>query len=159
MRPGWQNDVRARLAVVQRREAHRRNPQLATVGSDKEEAMERGDGYVIAEREDLERTGNWSLVRRTLGCQAFGVNLVEIPPGESIPEHDETERDQEELFFVISGSPTLVIDGRDHPAPAGTFARIDPARRRTVRTDGSQPSRVLIVSAPTTSGYKPMDWA
>jgi uncharacterized cupin superfamily protein len=118
-----------------------------------------GDGYTIAHRDELERTGNWALVRRSLGLRALGVNLVEIPPGESIPEHDETRRDQEELFFVISGSPVLVIDGEDHPAPAGTFARLDPARRRTVRNAGSDPCSVLIVSAPTTSGYQPMEWA
>jgi uncharacterized cupin superfamily protein len=121
--------------------------------------MERGDGYVIARRQELEQTGSWRLVRRSLGCRSFGVNLVEIPPGESIPEHDETGRDQEELFFVISGSPALVIDGDEHPAPAGTFARLDPPRRRTVRNHGSEPASVMIVSAPTTSGYEPMEWA
>jgi uncharacterized cupin superfamily protein len=121
--------------------------------------MERGEGYLIADREELERAGNWSLVRRSLGCQSFGINLVDIPSGESIPEHDETQRDQEELFFVVAGSPAIVIDGEDHPAPKGTFARIDPARRRTVRNDGAETCSVLIVSAPTTSGYQPMEWA
>lgn len=121
--------------------------------------MQRGDGYAVAHRAELERTGSWTLVRRSLDCKAFGVNLVEIPPGESIPEHDESDRNQEELFAVLSGSPTLVIDGEDHAAPQGTFARIDPARRRTVRNDGSDPCSVLIVSAPTTSGFTPMDWA
>jgi uncharacterized cupin superfamily protein len=121
--------------------------------------MERGAGYVIAGRQELERTGDWSLVRRSLDCRAFGVNLVDIPRGGSLPEHDETERDQEELFFVIAGAPTLVIDGEEHPAPEGTFARVDPAHRRTVRNRGSQSCTVLIVSAPTTSGYRPMDWA
>jgi uncharacterized cupin superfamily protein len=121
--------------------------------------MERGDGYVVAHRQELERTGNWTLVRRSLDCQAFGVNLVDVPPGESIPEHDETARDQEELFFVISGSPTLVIAGEEHPVAPGTFARVDPAYRRTVRNDGTEPCSVLIVSAPTTSGYTPMEWA
>jgi uncharacterized cupin superfamily protein len=117
------------------------------------------DGYKIAHREQLERNGNWTLVRRSLGCQAFGVNLVEIPAGESIPEHNETDRDQEELFFVLSGSPMLVIDGVEHPAPAGTFARLDPGYSRTVRNTGEEPSAVLIISAPTTSGFKPMEWA
>ncbi|MGO9820682.1 MAG: cupin domain-containing protein [Solirubrobacteraceae bacterium] len=121
--------------------------------------MQSGDGYLIADRDELERAGNWSLVRRSLGCQSFGVNLVEIPSGESIPEHDEQARDQEELFFVVSGSPAIVIDGEDHLAPTGTFARIDPARRRTVRNDGAQACAVLIVSAPTTSGFEPMEWA
>jgi quercetin dioxygenase-like cupin family protein len=121
--------------------------------------MQRGDGYVVAHCEELERIGNWTLVRRSLDCQAFGVNLVEIPPGEAIPEHDETGRDQEELFWVLSGAATLVIDGQDHPAPEGTAARIDPSRRRTVRNDATTPCSVLIVSAPTTSGFSPMDWA
>jgi uncharacterized cupin superfamily protein len=121
--------------------------------------MERANGYTIANRDELERTGNWSLVRRSVDCQSFGVNLVEIPPGESIPEHDETARDQEELFFVLSGQPALVIDGEEHAAPEGTFARLDPARRRTVRNRGPEPASVLIISAPTTSGFKPMEWA
>jgi mannose-6-phosphate isomerase-like protein (cupin superfamily) len=116
-------------------------------------------GYTIAHREELERNGNWTLVRRSLGCKSFGVNLVEIPVGESIPEHNETDRDQEELFFVLSGASALVIDGVEHPAPAGTFARLDPAHRRTVRNTGQEPCAVLIISAPTTSGFKPMEWA
>jgi len=115
--------------------------------------------FAIVHRDDLERTGNWSLVRRSLGCGSFGVNLVEIPPGESIPEHDETGRNQEEMFFVVSGDAVFVIDGDDHPAREGTFARLDPVHRRTVRNDGGEPTSVLIVSAPTSSGYQPMEWA
>src|SRR5579859_3217549 len=105
--------------------------------------METAHGYTIAHRDELERTGNWQLVRRSLGCQAFGVNVVEIGPGESIPEHRETERDQEELFYVISGSPALVIDGEDHPTEPGTFARLAPEHLRTVRNDGPEPCSVL----------------
>jgi uncharacterized cupin superfamily protein len=117
------------------------------------------DGYSIAHSDELERTGNWRLVRRSLGCQAFGVNLVEIMPGESIPEHDETERDQEEMFFVLAGEPSLMIDGVEHAIPTGTFARVDPEHRRTVRNGGEQAASVLIVSAPRSSGYEPMEWA
>jgi uncharacterized cupin superfamily protein len=120
--------------------------------------MEAGT-FAILHTDDLERTGSWALVRRSLGIRSFGVNLVEIPSGETIPEHDETGRDQEELFFVVSGSAVLKIDGRDHPAPAGTFARLDPSLRRTVRNRGDEPTSVLIVSAPTSSGYEPMEWA
>jgi uncharacterized cupin superfamily protein len=115
--------------------------------------------YAILHRDDLERTGNWALVRRSLDISAFGINLVEIPPGESIPEHDETGRDQEELFFIVSGAPALVIDGDAHPSTPGTFARLDPTHRRTVRNDGPETASVLIVSAPTSSGYTPMGWA
>jgi quercetin dioxygenase-like cupin family protein len=116
------------------------------------------DGLTVRRREQLERTGNWLLVRRSLGLSAFGMNLVEIPAGERIPEHDETDRDQEEVFLVLSGSPTLLVDGEEHPAPAGTFARLDPGLRRTVVNDGDEPATVLICSAPRTSGYEPMSW-
>jgi uncharacterized cupin superfamily protein len=115
--------------------------------------------FTLVHRDDCETTGHWTLVRRTLGLGAFGINLVEIPPGGGIPEHDETQRDQEEVFYVLSGSPTLVVDGEDHPARSGTFARIDPEHPRTVRNDGEAPATVLIVSAPRSSGFEPMEWA
>jgi uncharacterized cupin superfamily protein len=117
------------------------------------------EGFSIVGRGDLERTGNWSLVRRSLGVQAFGINLVEIPPGESIPEHDETDRDQEEVFVVLEGSPQMVIDGDPHPAPPGTFVRVDPPLRRTIVNNGDETATVLLASAPRTSGYEPMGWA
>ena len=120
---------------------------------------EQRSSYKILHSDELERTGAWRLVRRTLECQSFGANLVEIAPGESIPEHDERDRDQEELFFFIAGSPVLSIDSEEHPAPAGTFARIDPEHRRTVLNPGSETASVLIISAPRTSGYVAMGWA
>lgn len=115
--------------------------------------------FGLAHRDDCETSGKWRLVRRTLGLQAFGLNIVDIPTGEQIPEHDETGRDQEEVFYVLSGSPTLIIDGAEHPAPAGTFARIDPQHVRTVRNDAGESASVLIASAPQASGYEPMGWA
>jgi quercetin dioxygenase-like cupin family protein len=116
-------------------------------------------GFKLAHRAECETVGNWQLVRRTLEVDSFGINVVEIPTGEQIPEHDELDRDQEELFYVLEGEPTLVVDGEDHPAPAGTFARLDPEHKRTVRNDGEEPAQVLIVSAPRTSGYESMEWA
>jgi uncharacterized cupin superfamily protein len=101
----------------------------------------------------------WRLARRSLGISSFGMNIAEIPPGEQIPEHDEADRDQEEVFVVLSGAPTIVIDGRGHAAPTGTYARVDPDRKRTVVNDGDEPASVLIISAPRSSGYQAPDWA
>ena len=117
------------------------------------------NGVTVAHLDDCERTGNWSLVRRSLGLHAFGMNAVTIPPGEQIPEHDETRRNQEEVFFALRGDATLVIEGEGRPLPEGTFARLDPSVRRTVRNDTADPVQVLIASAPRTSGYEPMGWA
>lgn len=117
------------------------------------------DGFTLVRREEIERSGGWSLVRRSLGLSAFGINLVEVEAGDHIPEHDEIDRDQEEVFFILEGETSMVIDGNDHPAPAGTFARLDPQCRRTVRNVGDGPAVVLIASAPRASGYEPMEWA
>jgi uncharacterized cupin superfamily protein len=116
-------------------------------------------GYTIAHLDDLERSGRWRLARRSLGLSSFGMNVVDIEPGTQIPEHHELDRDQEEVFLVLEGDATLVVDGERHPAPRGTFARVDPAVTRTVANDGEERVRLLIVSAPRTSGYEPMDWA
>ncbi|MEA2421684.1 MAG: hypothetical protein QOF55_783 [Thermoleophilaceae bacterium] len=115
--------------------------------------------YSILHSDDLERSGNWLLARRSLGVEAFGINMVDIEPGERIPEHDETERDQEEVFVVLSGAAAIVIDGEEHALASGSLARLDPELTRTVVNTGSEPARVLIVSAPRTSGYEPMPWA
>ena len=114
--------------------------------------------FQIVHRDDMETNGNWTLCRRALDLGSLGMGLVEIAAGDSIPAHDETERDQEEVFIVLSGTPVLVIDDQEHPAPEGTFARIDPALRRHVMNPGPNTAQVLIVSAPRTSGYEPMGW-
>ena len=117
------------------------------------------EGFTIQRLDDFEKNGRWSLARRGLGVESFGLNVVEIEPGYSIPEHDEVERDQEEVFIILDGECVMVIDRDDHPAPAGTFVRVSPRLLRTVRNDSDAPARVLIISAPTTSGYEPMGWA
>ncbi len=117
------------------------------------------EGFTIKHLDDCEKNGTWSLVRRGLDVQAFGLNVVEIEQGSSIPEHNELERDQEEVFIVLDGEAVMVIEGEDHPVPAGTFVRVAPALMRTVRNDSDAPVRLLIVSAPTTSGYTDMGWA
>jgi uncharacterized cupin superfamily protein len=117
------------------------------------------DGFTILQTDDLERSGDWLLARRSLGLSAFGMNLVDIKPGEQIPEHDETGRDQEEVFVVLAGEPTIVIGDDSHDLTEGALARLDPHLTRTVVNRGSQPARLLIVSAPRTSGYEPMSWA
>lgn len=116
-------------------------------------------GFTIVHDGEFERSGRWGLVRRSLGLGSFGMNVVDLEPGYRIPEHDELGRDQEEVFVVLEGDVTVVLDGEEHPAPQGTYVRVDPEVTRTVANDGDAPARLLIVSAPRSSGYEPMDWA
>lgn len=117
-------------------------------------------GWTIRHLEELEHPWpKWRLARKSLGLTAFGMNLAELQPGEDIPTHDEVARDQEEVFVCLEGEPTMVVDGEEHALRPGSFARCDPEVVRTVRNDGTALARVLIVSAPRTSGYEPPDWA
>ena len=117
------------------------------------------DRFKISAPDEMERAGSWLLVRRALGLTSFGINAVDIAPGETIPEHDEVDRDQEEVFLALDGDVMLVVEGEEHLLRQGSFARLDPALRRTARNDGERVARLLIASAPRTSGYEPMSWA
>src|SRR5688572_19729002 len=99
----------------------------------------------ILHRDQLERNGAWRLARRSLGVEAFGINIVDIVPGDRIPEHDETERDQEEVFVVLHGTATLLVDGTPHLMPQGSLARLDPDLRRTVANEGDEVASVMII--------------
>jgi uncharacterized cupin superfamily protein len=132
----------------------------SAVPADPERGGRMPEGFAIVHKDDFEKAGpKWCLARKSLGLTSFGMNVVDIPPGERIPEHDEVERDQEEVFVVLSGTPAMVIGGEEHPTRAGTFVRVDPRLRRTIVNGGPDVASVLIVSAPTSSGYEPMDWA
>jgi quercetin dioxygenase-like cupin family protein len=122
-----------------------------------------GDGFTILHRdefESMEGSGEsvWGLARKSLQVRSLGMNMVEIGPGGQIPEHDESGRDQEEVFIIWEGDAVAVTDGIESPAPAGTFIRVSPQVRRTVRNDSQAPVKMLIVSAPRSSGYEPMGW-
>ncbi|HST70094.1 MAG TPA: cupin domain-containing protein [Solirubrobacterales bacterium] len=120
--------------------------------------------YSIKHRDEFERmegSGDctWLLARKALGTSSFGFNLVEIAPGGQIPEHDEAESRQAELYVVLEGEAVLRLDGDDLPAPAGTFASIEPAASRTILNRSEAPVTALLVGVQPEGGYEPMSWA
>ena len=102
-------------------------------------------GYTIKHRdefESMEGSGDstWRLARKALGTSAFGFNLVEIDPGGQIPEHDENESGQVELYIVLEGDAVLRIEGEDHrhlPEPSPRSSRRPVARSSTAPTHPS----------------------
>jgi uncharacterized cupin superfamily protein len=122
------------------------------------------DNYSIKHRDEFERMegsgdSTWLLARKACGTTAFGYNLVEIGPGGQIPEHDEGQSGQVELYVILDGEAVMRLDGEDHPAPAGTFASIEPAAKRTIlnRSDGKVTA--LLIGVEPEGGYEPMSWA
>jgi quercetin dioxygenase-like cupin family protein len=121
------------------------------------------DGYTIKrvdEFEEMEGSGGatWRLARKTLGAESFGFNVVDIEAGGQIPAHDHTANDQEEVFIILEGQGTIVTDGDEHDAPAGTYCRLAPEVNRTIRNKSDGRVRALLIGVPMKSGYKPMSW-
>ncbi len=121
------------------------------------------ENYSIKHRdefESMEGSGGctWKLARKALGTSAFGFNLVEIAPGGEMPEHDEAESGQVELYAILEGEAVLRLDGEDHPAPAGTFASIDPPATRTILNRSDAPVTALLIGVEPEGGYEPMSW-
>ena len=121
------------------------------------------DSYSIKHRdefESMEGSGDctWKLARKALGTTAFGYNLVEIAPGGQMPEHQESQSGQVELYVVLEGEATMRLDGEDHPAPAGTFASIEPQASRTILNRSDTPVTALLIGVDPGGGYEPMSW-
>jgi quercetin dioxygenase-like cupin family protein len=121
------------------------------------------DGYTIKsidEFEEMEGSGGatWRLARKTLGAEAFGFNVVDIEAGGEIPAHDHSGDNQEEVFIILEGQGTMVTDGEEHDAPAGTFCRLAPEVNRTIRNNSDGTVRALLIGVPVDSGYQQMPW-
>jgi quercetin dioxygenase-like cupin family protein len=120
--------------------------------------------YAIKHRDEFERMegsgdSTWLLARKALGTRAFGYNLVEIEPGGQIPEHDEAQSGQVELYAILEGEAVMRLDGEDHPAPAGTFASIEPPASRTILNRSDAKVTALLIGVEPEGGYEPMSWA
>jgi uncharacterized cupin superfamily protein len=131
--------------------------------------FERTEGLMAAdftikhrdEFESMEGSGEctWSLARKALGTSDFGFNLVEVGPGGELPEHSEAESRQVELYIVLEGEAVLRIEGEEHPAPAGTFASIEPPARRTILNRSDAPVTALLIGVRQSAAYEPPAWA
>jgi len=120
--------------------------------------------YTIKHRDEFESMegsgeATWRLARKALGTSAFGFNLVEIEPGGGIPEHNEIESGQVELYIVLEGDAVLRIEDEEHEAPAGTFASIEPPASRTILNRSDSPVTAMLIGVQPEGGYEPMSWA
>jgi mannose-6-phosphate isomerase-like protein (cupin superfamily) len=94
-----------------------------------------GEGYAIANLEDLGDGYGFRKVRKGLGVTAFGVNAIVMPAGTDAGAHFHDE--QEELYFVHRGTIEMEFgDGSTHTIKEGGLARVDAATIRRLRNVG-----------------------
>jgi quercetin dioxygenase-like cupin family protein len=93
--------------------------------------------YKALDAEDIKLTwGTFRMVRHELGGTGFGLNQIEFPPGKVGSEHDETGSGQEEVYYCLSGSGTLTIDGEVVEMRPGRYILVSPdAKRRPAAGD------------------------
>jgi redox-sensitive bicupin YhaK (pirin superfamily) len=98
--------------------------------------------------------GGFVKVRAELGVSAFGMQVIQLPPNYGdYPEHDHAESGQEEVFYAISGSGTIEVDGERSELDGETFVRVGPDARRKVFA-GPEGLRMLVIGGAPGEPYK-----
>src|SRR5918999_6033960 len=90
-------------------------------------------GYTYVDIDSLEGEGPGGVVRKTrraTGARAFGFNYFALPPAIEGREHNHSDSNQEEVYFVVKGSGTMRIDGEEVELRPGRFVRVDPGSTR-----------------------------
>jgi uncharacterized cupin superfamily protein len=100
----------------------------------------------------------WKSVRHYFGIDGYGINAATKDAGEVlIPEHDESESGQKEIFFVHAGEVTATVNGEEVTLPAGTFIAVEPAAKRQF-VAASSPTTLIVVGAPSGRVYEIPGW-
>ena len=102
-----------------------------------------GDGYAIATLDELGEGYGFRKVRKALGVEAFGVNVVVMPPGYEgfFHYHDE----QDELYFVHAGTARVEVGGEEQVLGPGGLLHVSSTTPRRVSNGGDDDLVMLVV--------------
>ena len=97
---------------------------------------------VARTRLDFEAAERFVALRRQLGVTAFGLNQIVLQAGERGRIHRHAA--QEEVYLVLDGSLSLLIEGEEQTLGAGELIRVAPAVRRQLVNRG--PGRLVLLA-------------
>jgi quercetin dioxygenase-like cupin family protein len=103
--------------------------------------------YAIKQIDEMEATwrGGFKLARAELGVEAFGLQVLDIPPNmDQLPGHDHADDGQQEVYVPLSGSGEIEIDGERHPLLPGSMVMVNPGVDRRLIT-GEDPLRLIAI--------------
>jgi mannose-6-phosphate isomerase-like protein (cupin superfamily) len=81
-------------------------------------------------------------LRRRLDVTSFGLNQITLLPGQRGRIHRHGH--QEEVYLVLEGTLSLVVEAEESDVGAGELVRVAPALRRQLVNRG--PERVLLLA-------------
>lgn len=81
-------------------------------------------------------------LRAELGISTFGLNLIVLQPGQAgrIHRHER----QEEVYLVLEGELSLLLEGEERVVPANGIARVAPDVRRQLVN--RRPRRLVLLA-------------
>jgi len=97
------------------------------------------------------------LVRAGLDISAFGVQIMDLPPGYTTASHDESETGQQELYVALHGAGAVVAGEHRLPLDPEHLVRVNAGVDRTL-TSGPDGLRVLCVGAVPGAAYVAPEW-
>jgi tetratricopeptide (TPR) repeat protein len=96
-------------------------------------------------------TLQWTPLRKHLGITAFGINAYTATEAgqDVVEEHNEERLGHEEIYVVVAGRATFVLDGEEVEVPAGSavFLR-DPKVKRYARAEESGTTVLAVGGKP-----------
>lgn len=102
--------------------------------------------------------GGMRRVRAGLGVSSFGMQVIELPPNFTMyPHHDHSHDEQEEVYTVLSGRATLLVEGDEYELEPGVFARVGPGEPRKLLTK-EDAARLLCLGGVPGAAYVAPEW-
>jgi len=89
--------------------------------------------FAMLDRDSGER---FQSLRRELGVRAFGMNLIVLQPRQRGRIH--VHERQEEVYLVLEGELTLLVEGVEHVLGPDRVARVGPTVRRQLVNAGAE---------------------
>ncbi|HEU4703471.1 MAG TPA: cupin domain-containing protein, partial [Conexibacter sp.] len=101
--------------------------------------MEHGADFAQLNADSDER---FQRLRAELGVSTFGLNLIVLQPGQvgRIHRHER----QEEVYLVLEGELSLLLEGEEHRVPTHGLARVAPDVRRQLVN--RRPQRLVLLA-------------
>jgi len=82
-----------------------------------------------------------------LDSEEVGVTIARCDPGWRNQPHDHADSDHEEIYILIEGAATVIVDDEAVTMESGDAIRISPEATRQIR-NGEVESAFVLVSAP-----------
>ena len=117
-------------------------------------------GYRACAIDDLPTLwdGFAKLVRPGLGIEAFGANIMDLPPDYETKSHDEGDSGQQELYVALRGSGAVLIGDERLTLDPEHLVCVDAGTARVLASDG-EGLRVLCIGGVPGGVYEAPGWS